>query len=117
MKLTADDIDVMREVLRKHWEGAGHTPEAPIALCDLALKGLQAEARWIPVSERLPNSYERVLVWFLDHDLPHVRFGSIASGHWRPEGGNGNFDDVVTHWMPLPAAPNLEQALNERKET
>src|ERR1700733_14341708 len=66
---------------------------------------------WVSVEESLPAEKTRVLVWFRENDpdgprwLP--RFGEISCGHWRPEGGNGNFDDRITHWMPLPCAPGV----------
>ena len=43
MRLLADDIETMRIALRAYWTNAGHSAEAPEALCDLALKGLRAE--------------------------------------------------------------------------
>ena len=57
---------------------------------------------WISVKDRLPEIHEDVLIWFRGT----VCFGDRTSdGHWRPEGGNGNFDDDITHWMPLPDPP------------
>lgn len=32
-----------------------------------------------------------------------IRIGHVSLGHWRPRGGNGNFDADVLGWMPLPA--------------
>ena len=64
---------------------------------------------WIPVSERLPDIGVMVLAWFawphVDHSYRHVEMAEISTGHWRPKGGNGNFDEYVTHWMPLPEPP------------
>lgn len=66
----------------------------------------KAAMRWIPVSERLPKEDERVLIWFEwgSRDA-YIEFGRHINGHFRPTGGNGNFDDCVRYWMPLPAAP------------
>jgi hypothetical protein len=67
-------------------------------------------AQWISVEERLPEPNRRVMVWYCE-EMKHgtkrygVRFGEISCGHWRPDGGNGNFDDRVTHWQELPAPP------------
>ena len=61
---------------------------------------------WIPVSERLPKRYTRVLVWVRcdSHEHPHG-IGFIGSmGLW-------SLDELhepsaeITHWMPLPAPP------------
>ncbi len=35
-----------------------------------------------------------------------IRIGHVSCGHWRPSGGNGNFDDDVEGWMPLPPTPS-----------
>lgn len=67
------------------------------------------EARWIPVTERLPKAYDEVMVW------PHPSNNSMTAdintiGTWRYGEYELNFgwtENVceVTHWMPLPAAP------------
>jgi hypothetical protein len=83
---------------------------AAIPLCDLAHKGLQAQARWIPVSERLP---ERGGVLAVTAD------GQIDIYHWNLLADYANDPDPsarLTHWMPLPAAPDLEQALKMNEE-
>lgn len=58
---------------------------------------------WIPVSERLPKRFERVVVY-----LPKWR-NQICIGYW-----SGDFWSVgpeiaenqeITHWMPLPEPP------------
>lgn len=65
-----------------------------------------AAMRWIPVAGRLPKEAERVLIWFEWGPHGHrIEFGRRVNGHWRPEGANGNFDDSVNWWTPLPAAP------------
>jgi len=67
------------------------------------------KARWIPVSKRLPEDGEQVIVWM--PDCPHhpcgMDMGScmtmLVSTWWptdRPFEPNG-----VTHWMPLPEPP------------
>lgn len=43
MSLTREQIETMRGVLRGYWEKAGHSPEAPDALCDMALSSIRSE--------------------------------------------------------------------------
>lgn len=69
--------------------------------------------RWIPVTERLPDKEEFVLVvvngrW---HNIKFVNAAEIAmydeDGWWieaYPEWKNPK----VSHWMPLPSAPEVE---------
>ena len=60
--------------------------------------------RWIPVEERLPEKHRAVLV--------HLRVGMIETGvhngrNWWDDLGIAN-NENVTHWMPLPEAPEVE---------
>ena len=62
--------------------------------------------KWTPCTEALPVERNLVLIWYRCAVSEwRVSMGEHVSGHWRPEGGNGNFDDYVTHWMPLPEPP------------
>lgn len=47
-------------------------------------------------------------------DEERIKIGHVSVGHWRPSGGNGNFDDDVEGWMPLPSVPSA--ALHEQGE-
>ena len=63
---------------------------------------LEAERRWIPVSERLPEDGE--VVWLWDGNNPGMGYYLVFSGQ---------FMDIytplrqikVTHWMPLREPP------------
>ena len=76
---------------------------------------------WIPVSERLPDTSTLVLVY--DHEVALPGWYGIdraeqddggATPHWHLYGmalfGRGNHLKQVTHWMPLPAAPETERS-------
>ena len=68
-----------------------------------ACKGLENRMpRWIPVTERLPEEDELVLVW-RNNGLPYVS-RRIDLSYWV---GLGR-DAGVTHWMPLPEPPKEE---------
>ena len=83
------------------------------------------ESQWISVSERLPeesDALDRKFVlayfdWGKRDDSPSIQFAEISCGHWRPYGGNGDFDKYVTHWMPMPKLPyTLRAATKESHE-
>ncbi|EOE1570492.1 DUF551 domain-containing protein [Klebsiella pneumoniae] len=59
---------------------------------------------WIPVSERMPEAEGHYLVWAnasrIDGNCDHLAIATYQGGEWSNE-----FNWLVTHWMPLPAAP------------
>lgn len=57
--------------------------------------------RWIPVTERLPDEDDEVLVVAVNdfnHDDRWVSIDWLYSGMWQQH-------EIVTHWMPLPEPP------------
>ena len=67
---------------------------------------LREKPRWIPVAERLPERDVQVLGWYKDNPFSQYRPEVVA---WN---GNGwvfvyahRYVTNVTHWMPLPKAP------------
>lgn len=79
--------------------------------------------QWISVKDSLPDESTTekdnyVLAWFDWKRPPGPRQQSgcepaeRVGGHWRPRGGNGDFDEYVTHWMPMPTSPSNSE---ERK--
>lgn len=60
--------------------------------------------------ESTPNRTNFVLIWYRCSFADwRVHIGERVCGYWRPEGSNGNFDDSVSHWMPLPEPPPATQ--------
>ena len=61
-------------------------------------------SKWIPVTERLPETDARVLVWVGENrcNFPMIDTDRIHNGRWV------RWDGYITHWMPLPEAPKGE---------
>ena len=96
--------------------------DAPCRACDImdvldAVEDFPAAdvrpVKWIPVTERLPEKMQYVLVRYQNNDMAvaswfggdeHIRF-------WRAmtdEGWCADCDTEPTHWMPLPEPPKEE---------
>lgn len=67
----------------------------------LARSVLEAWPKWIPVSDRLPEPYQKVLCINKDAMAvgTYTKFGWIFPCRF----------DNVTHWLPLPRLPNEEE--------
>lgn len=95
-----DRIDGIKRIVRELAAAPHDTP---------ALNSLQSvdsvTGGWIPVSERMPDNTEPVLCIEKRAD-----FGTYGQPFvcWHDGGGwvgKTNYRPIVTHWMPLPAAP------------
>ena len=66
---------------------------------------LEAQARWIPVTERMPQQFVSVLACIpCEHPLPMVKEAYFANGCWATRMAIFS-DKDVSHWMPLPEPP------------
>ena len=65
----------------------------------------QTESAWISVEEKLPGD-EDVLVYFSYGTLPICGFD--VDSYNRKAKRFMNYDNKVTHWMPLPTPPEVE---------
>ena len=65
------------------------------------IEALEAERRWIPVSERLPDIAVDVLAYSPDFG---VEVCHQVGGNWS-NNAPGSCPFGATHWMPLPSTP------------
>ena len=76
-----------------------------------------AQPKWIGVKERLPEQYQHVIVYvrhtekWRKHSKPEEEWHVVEEDCWLGDGWECNADTYiheVTHWMPLPSAPEGE---------
>ncbi len=78
--------------------------------CGVTLDNQVSSSKWIPVTERLPEEYEPVLVY--DPSMDHGQY--VMEATWSVDGWMTEFDfdhdenPGITHWMPLPEPPKGE---------
>ena len=76
------------------------------------IKEAEARFRWIPVEERLPDENMYVLV-AQKNGFYNVRLRRRDTGRWSTGA-------AITHWMPLPPAPdhipNVTKIVTEEQE-
>lgn len=70
-------------------------------------------SEWIPVTERLPEDLEEVIICYDDDGDQGVvgvgiRYPGPRKGDGYWQNGNGWELEHVTHWMPLPDPPRTE---------
>ena len=101
--------ELERKGLTKHGLNIG----TPSQLSDCFRHGV----KWIPVSERLPDSDDEVLVYPFPDNSYGIRLGTYhpyegkLKGKWTYEEERHSYYEQVeinnvTHWMPLPAVPD-----------
>lgn len=67
-----------------------------------------AKPKWISVEDRLPNRGINVLIWDAGGDTIYTADHIQNIPQWSTEDGvyfHGSGYDRITHWMPLPEAP------------
>ena len=93
--------DVRRAVL--HNEG-----QAVIAAIDaLPVTELQG---WIPVTERLPERADEVLIAYIEEYDDWTEEYAVSTATYMPRAGRWDYDHLkITHWMPLPKPPEVQE--------
>ena len=106
-RLTAENADLRKEIEWKDMVIA--LAQRKQAEAEAERAALREKQRWIPVTERLPERDVQVLGWYKDNPFSQYRPEVVA---WN---GNGwvfvyahRYVTNVTHWMPLPDAPEVE---------
>ena len=106
--LLENNLQSFEEMISEHGKGLAHGTR-------IALKQVEeqptiapesTQPQWIPVAERLPGPFERVIVC---RDDGKVEQGYKDVGDWWKVYGTRT--KQVTHWMPFPGAPDQEGAV------
>lgn len=69
------------------------------------------DRKWIPCVERLPEDFQKVLVFWWEHSEPMIDTAFWQKDAKRFDGQHWvRMEDKVTHWMPLPKPPAFNEA-------
>ena len=111
--------DAIKTILRCEWHDmpTDRYPDVEFAfndaliiaaneVADIPAAKVVEQPRWIPVTERLPEDGEWVLVWGRGQQIPTMMFRE--SGAWIDDQFL-EFHTTVTHWMPLPEPPKEDE--------
>lgn len=77
---------------------------------DMAIKALEQEPEWIPVSERLPEENKTVIASTKYGVYPEAKYTKEYGWEWAYESGADYWRelDEVEAWMPLPKRYDAE---------
>lgn len=98
------EIDILCDIMTDH--GLCHVQRK--ALEKVIEEKQQREQGWIPVSEKLPNDSKELVLTITQKNvywLARYDNDTWIDGAWTSDTGDiieGEYNDIVTHWMPLP---------------
>lgn len=75
-------------------------------IADLKQEIQDLQRGWISVEDRLPEVYEVVIIWIPPDERPTMGY-RITERAWTEIEGDST-GRGVTHWMPLPDPPEVE---------
>ena len=76
--------------------------------CEMAIHALEHEPRWIPISERLPNKDDEVLVTMIYGDVTTAtRYNDKDEWFVDSDSNNAGTDEILA-WMPKPESYKAE---------
>ena len=102
-----DLIDDLQDIINEEPDNYLNTRRTTLEMALAYLKEHFAEPKWIPVTERLPENEGWYMV-YTKNKGDHARKINKAQYYYHSWHGNGGRWDNVTHWMPLPEAPQEE---------
>ena len=121
------DADALKELLIDTLESIKKNPKMDgqeahiIAACHMLTEMIDdastvstARNGWMSVEDRLPEKNQAVLGWYKDNPFAGYTYGVVS---WNGKGWvfvyAQRYVTNVTHWMPLPKAPETKKTKEE----
>lgn len=93
-------LRIIKECKEKGFKHTFYTLNEYHTALDIAIKALEQEPKWIPVSEKLPTSDDDVLV--TNGIGMYIGWIDPTDKRWRVESESEYFMENVIAWMSLP---------------
>lgn len=118
----ATTVEALAEI--EYYAGFSQTAmiDALSDACEVAVAALREleERRWIPVTERLPDTNGTFIVTACDEGCSHgegIWYDTVVvaaeyykgAWTWDENGTEYDLEGIVTHWMPMPEPPKEAQ--------
>ena len=100
--------DAIKDIVKETCEGCLYIENCEREYCAfyLAIKALENQPRWIPVTERLPEINVEVIVTDIETIGTYASW-YLGEGFWECD--NGKFNNRIIAWMPLPQPYSKEE--------
>ena len=106
-------IDADRLLSDKMKQKYYHLPNGDTAIPIIDIEHAPTVGGWISVKDRLPENEQYVMLWTKTGVMKYAKY--LNDEPHRPwitydeDGSIRAWDNVVTHWMPLPEPPKEEK--------
>lgn len=108
-----EDLEAVHEISPEAEYAINKHADNLISHMEELISGLKDKPRWIPVTERLPKrDEEEVLVCNEDYGKTGLGFVTVAvwdGSEWISAWNRTSVLHCITHWMPLPPAPESSE--------
>ena len=114
-------IKNLEEIIDEGWLISDFDKCTAIDACEMAIKALEQEPRWIPVSERLPKENEYIgdvcKYYLIQDEYGDMHVAHLSKVGWIPMDSLKAIGNEIIAWQELPQPYTAESEDRMSKET